>query len=131
MKLTLTLKVMLIIAAIYWILNGLGGLLVPVSFWVPGGASAPPFLVMALRFWGVASLALGVIAWLARNAEASKTRDAVVLGSIFWFALDAAVSLYGTTIDPASPHIPFAVVEAVIGAGLFLAFRSSRATNAG
>ena len=127
----LTLRTMLIVAAIYWILNGLGGLLAPVSFWVKGDVAAPPFLVMALRFWGVASLALGVIAWLARNAEASTARDAVVLGSIFWFALDAAVSLYGTTIDPASPHVPFAVLEALIGIGLFLAFRSSRANSSG
>ncbi|MDE3089384.1 MAG: hypothetical protein KGJ80_08360 [Chloroflexota bacterium] len=124
------LSVMLIIAAIYWIINGLLGLLAPVSmFGVTTNASTPMFLVMTMKFWGVASLALGVIAWLVRNAEPSKTRDALVLGSIFYFALEAPVSLYGYTIDPASPHVPFAVIEALIAVGLFLAYRSSRATN--
>ena len=125
------LNVMLIIAAIYWIINGLLGLLAPVSmFGIELNGATPMFLVMAMKFWGVASLALGVIAWLVRNAESSKTRDAVVLGSIFYFALEAPVSLYGYFIDPGSPHVPFAVVEALIAVGLFLAYRSRQAATA-
>jgi hypothetical protein len=63
----LNLKVMLIIAAIYHILNGLLGLLVPPQVMgVAINASTPMFLVMTMRFWGVASLALGLIAWLVR-----------------------------------------------------------------
>ena len=127
----LNLKVMLIIAAIYWILNGLLGLLAPVSmFGIELNASTQMFLVMAMKFWGVASLALGVIAWLVRNAEPSKTRDAVVLGSIFYFALEAPVSFYGYFVDPASPHVVFAVIEALIAVGLFLAYRSRQAATA-
>lgn len=124
------LNVMLIVAAIYWIINGLLGLLAPVSmFGIEMNASTPTFLVMTMKFWGVASLALGVIAWLVRNAEPSKTRDAVVLGSIFYFALEAPVSLYGYLIDPGSPHMVFAIIEMLIAVGLFLAYRSRMATN--
>ena len=50
------------------------------------------FLVMAMRFWGVASLPLGLITWLIRNTDASKTRDAVVLGFTFFFVVEAPVN---------------------------------------
>jgi hypothetical protein len=123
------LNVMLIIAAIYWIFNGLLGLLAPVSmFGVVLNTSTPMFLVMALRFWGVASLPLGLIAWLIRKAEPSKTRDSVVVGFIFFFVLEAPVSLYGHFVDPAGDHVMFAVIEALIAIGLFLAYRSNRTT---
>ena len=126
----LNLKVMLIIAAVYHFMNGLLGLLVPPQ--VMGVASnAPGFLIMTMRFWGVASLALGLIAWLVRNAEASKTRDMVVLGMTLFFVLEAPVSAYGYFIDPGSPHLIFAFVEALIAVGLFLAGRASMSKNAG
>ena len=84
---------------------------------------------MTMKFWGVASLPLGVIAWLVRNAEPSKTRDAVVLGMTLFFIVEAPVSLYGYFVDPGSPHLLFALIEGLIAVGLFLAYRSSRATT--
>jgi hypothetical protein len=126
------LKVMLIIAAVYWILNGILGLLGPLSVvGVTVDESTPMFLVMAMRFWGVANLALGLTAWLVRNAESSKTRDAVVLGFTFFFVLQAPVSIYGYFVDPVPPHIVFAVIEALIAIGFLLARRSSGSTKAG
>ena len=125
------LKVMLIVAAIYWILNGLLGLFAPLSMvGVARDASTPMFLVMTMRFWGVANLPLGLIAWMVRNADASKTRDAVVLGFTLFFAIQAPVSLYAHFVDPASPHLIFAVLEALIAVGFFLAGRSSKLTSA-
>ena len=125
------LNVMFIIAAIYGLYAGLVGLLSP-SFMGVAIASTPVFLIMTTRFWGVASLGLGVIAWLVRNAEPSKTRDAVVQGFTFFFALDALVSLYGQFVDPdpLSMHWLFVVIEGLIAVGFFMAYRSSRATNA-
>jgi hypothetical protein len=117
---------MLIIAAVYWIINGLLGLVGPLSFFrVELTASTPMFLVAAMRFWGVANLALGVIAWLARNAEESQARTAIVNGFLFFFVLQALVSFYSYTFDPVPPHIVFGVIEALIGVGFFLARRSS------
>jgi len=125
------LKVMFIIAAVYWFFNGAGALVGPLSIWgVTLDASTPMFLVMALRFWGVANLALGVIAWLVRNADASKTRDAVVLGFTFFFTLQAPVSLYGNFVDPDSPHWIFVLIEALIAAGFFIAGKASMSKNA-
>jgi hypothetical protein len=128
-RMKLNIKVMFIIAAIYHFLNGLMGLLVPPQ--AMGVASdAPGFLIMTMRFWGVASLALGLIAWLVRNAEASKTRDMLVLGMTFFFVLEAPVSAYGYFIDPGSPHLIFAFVEALIAVGFIFAGRASMSKNA-
>jgi len=52
---------------------------------------------------GVLLLSLGTIAWLVRNADASKTRDSVVLGYTILFALWAVASIYGSFLD-----IPYA-----------------------
>jgi hypothetical protein len=128
-KMKLNLKVMLIIAAIYHIGNGLLGLLLP-PMGVTIDASTPMFLVMTMKFWGVASLALGVIAWLVRNAEPSKTRDAVVLGMTFFFVLEAPVSAYGYFVDPGSPHLAFALLEGLIAVGFIIVGRSSMSKNA-
>ena len=127
----INLKVMFIIGAIYWFLNGIGALVGPVSmFGVTLDASTPMFLVMAMRFWGVANLALGLLAWLVRNADASKSRDAIVLAFTFFFVLQAPVSVYAYFVDPGSPHLVFAAVEALIAVGFFLAGRASMAKKA-
>jgi hypothetical protein len=124
----LTLKIMLIIAAVYWIGNGLMALVVPAES-IGGKADDSKFLVMTMKFWGVASLPLGLIAWLIRDAEPSKTRDSVVLAFTFFFILEALVSWYGATIDPASPHVAFGALEALIGVGFIYVGRSSMARS--
>jgi len=44
---------------------------------------------------GAGLLALGVIAWLVRNEETSKTRHSLVLSYFILFALLAVISFYG------------------------------------
>jgi hypothetical protein len=48
----------------------------------------------------------------------------------FFFVIEAPVSLYGYFVDPGSPHLIFAVLEALIAVGFFIAGRSSMSTNA-
>lgn len=95
------LNVMFIIAAIYGIASGLFSLIAPAA------ASAgtltegmPGMLFMMVRFFGVAYIGLGLIAWLVRNAEPSKARDGVTLGLTVFFALHALTSLYGPICYP-------------------------------
>ena len=88
-------------------------------------ASTPVFMVMSLRFGGVGFLALGVIAWLVRNAEASKTRDALVLGYTLVFALMAVVSLHGYALPGHSIFWVTASTQALVAVGFFVAGRSS------
>jgi len=89
-------------------------------------------MVMSLRFGGVGFLALGVIAWLVRNAEASKTRDSVVLGYTFLFALWAVVGVYGSFLDMPTHSISWlpALIQALLAVGFVVAGRSSMSKSA-
>ncbi len=121
------LNVMFIIAAIYGIASGLFSLIAPAA------ASAgtltegmPGMLFMIVRFFGVAYIGLGLIAWLVRNAEPSKARDGVTLGLTVFFALHALTSLYGQFTDTSVPnHWVMATVQALIAVGFFVAGRAS------
>lgn len=121
------LNVMFIIAAIYGIASGLFSLIAPAA------ASAgtltegmPGMLFMIVRFFGVAYIGLGLIAWLVRNAEPSKARDGVTLGLTVFFALHALTSLYGQFTDTSVPnHWVMATVQALIAIGFFVAGRAS------
>ncbi len=126
----LNLKVMFIIAAIYHIGNFFVGLVPSEWMGMVFPASTPMYLIMTKIFWGVASLPLAIISWLVRNAEPSKTRDAVVLGMTVFFVVQAPVSAYGYFVDPASPHLFFALLEALLAVGFLIAGRSSMSKSA-
>ncbi|MEW5939386.1 MAG: hypothetical protein AB1750_06985 [Chloroflexota bacterium] len=121
------LNVMFTIAAVYLIASGLFGLIAPAA--ASAGTlpeSAPGMLSMMIRFWGVAYIGLGLIAWLVRNAEPSKARDGVTLGVTVFFALHALTSLYGQFTDTSvSTHWVMATVQALIAVGFFVAGRAS------
>lgn len=126
------LNIMFTIAAIYGIALGLLDLVAPAA------ASAgmltegmPGMLFMIARFWGVAYIGLGLIAWLVRNAEASKARDGVALGLTVFFALHALTSLYGQFTDTSvSTHWIMAIVQALIAVGFFAAGKASMSQRA-
>ena len=121
------LNVMFTIAAIVMILMGL------LSFFAPPALrGTDPSAAFSTKIVGVISLSLGVMAWLLRNAEASKTRDSVVLGYTLLFALWAAVSLYGVfLVDMPAHNIPWgpALIQALLAIGFFMAGRASMSTN--
>jgi hypothetical protein len=126
------LNVMFIVAAIYVIVIGLTALLSPEAATVGMlTAASPGFLFMAVRFWGVSYIGLGLIAWLVRNAEASKARDGVALGFTLFFALQALTSLYGQFTDTSvSTHWIMASLQALIAVGFFLAGKASMSASA-
>ncbi|MEW6241714.1 MAG: hypothetical protein AB1564_12985 [Chloroflexota bacterium] len=119
--------VMFTIAAVYGIAIGL------LSLIAPAASSAgtltdgmPGMLFMIVRFWGVAYIGLGLIAWLVRNAEPSKARDGVTLGLTVFFALHALTSLYGQFTDTSvSTHWVMATGQALIAVGFLVAGRVS------
>jgi hypothetical protein len=84
------------IAAIYMALVGLGLIFAPQAFGrgaVPTDPSAE--LIAYLRLWGSPLLGIAVLDWLARNAEPSSARNAIILGNIVGFAAIAALDLWG------------------------------------
>jgi len=124
------LNVMFTIAAIYGIALGLFELLAPAASAGMLTDGMPGMLFMIVRFWGVAYIGLGLIAWFVRNAEPSKARDGVTLGLTIFFALHALTSLYGQFTDAStSTHWIMATVQALIAIGFFMAGKASMSAS--
>jgi hypothetical protein len=90
------LKILLSFGAIYMALVGLGLIIAPQAFGVgavPTDASAA--LLAYLRLWGSPLLGIAVLNWMARNAEPSTARNAIILGNIVGFAAIAALDVWG------------------------------------
>ena len=124
------LNVMFTIAAVLLILLGILSLITPPGMLGTTDATA----AFESKLGGVSWLSLGVIAWLVRNAEASKTRDSVVLGYTLLFALWTVVSIYGSfLVDLPSHNISWvpALIQALLAVGFFMAGRASMSTSAG
>lgn len=119
------LNVMFIIAAVYGFVIGLPAILAPEAMASIAGLQLPSGMLMGYRFLGVAELGLSIIAWLVRNAEASKTRDGVALGFTIYFALHSLTSWYGQVTDTStSLHWLMASLQGLIAIGFFLAGRA-------
>ena len=122
------LNVMFTIAAIVLILLG------ALSFFAPPAlAGTDPTAGFSAKILGVIGLSLGVMAWLVRNDEPSKTHDSVVLGYTLLFALWAAVSTYGIfLVDMPTHNISWgpALIQALLAVGFFMAGKASMSTSA-
>jgi len=122
------LNVMFTIAAILLILVGILSLFAPPAMLGITDVSA----AFSSKLGGVSWLSLGVMAWLVRNAEASKTRDSVVLGYTLLFALWAVVSVYGSFLDMPNANISWipALIQALLAVGFFMAGKASMSKGA-
>ena len=128
----MSLKVVFTIAAVFLIIFGLVSLLVPTAALSSSGMESSPSsgFLMTIRFIGVEMLGLGLIAWLVRNAEASKVRKGVTIGFTLYFALHALTSLYGQFTDTStSMHWIAALIQGLFAVGFFLAGRASMSTS--
>jgi len=117
---------MFVIAAVVLVLLGL------VSFFAPSAlVGTDATAAFSAKVSGAVLFSLGVMAWLLRNAEPSKTRDSVVVGFILLFALWAIVSLYGVFLTALPTHsiswIP-ALIQALLAIGFFVAGRPGMST---
>jgi hypothetical protein len=124
------LGVLLRIAAIYMALVGLGLIFAPRAFGVgamPADASAE--LIAFLRLWGSPLLGIAVLDWMARDAEPSKARDAIILGNIVGFAAIAAVDVWGSFGGGRAVHKVFAVVHLLFALAFVWAGRRSMSSK--
>ena len=120
-------KVMFIIAAVYGLVVGVPSIVAPQAMESMVNLQFPPTMLMMVRFLGIAEFGLGLIAWLVRNAEASKTRNALVLGYTIYFALHALASLYGQFTDTeVHVHWVMATVQGLIAIGFIVAGSANR-----
>ena len=92
----MSLRIPLSIASIYMALVGLGLIFAPQCFGagaVPADASAA--LIAYLGLFGSPFLGIAALNWMARNAEPSTARTAIIIGNIIGFTAIVALDLWG------------------------------------
>lgn len=98
------LKTVLTVSAIYLAVLGVAFMVAPQEIGidaVPGDAS--PALIAYLRVFGGPFLGIAVLNWMARNAEPSAARNAVVLANIVGFGCATAMDVWGVFSGGARP----------------------------
>jgi len=90
---------------------------------VPVEASAS--LIAYLRVFGSTFIAIGVLNWVARNAEASTARNAIVLANTVGFGLAALLDLWGVLSGARPLAWLFAFIHLLFAVGFILAGRAS------
>jgi hypothetical protein len=106
------LSALLSIAAAYMGLAGLGFIFAPQAFGtgaVPADASEA--LIAYVRLFGSPFLGIAVLNWMARNAEPSTARDAIIVGNIVGFAAIAALDIWGALTGARPVTTVFAVIH--------------------
>jgi hypothetical protein len=89
------LRILLSIASMYMAFVGLGLIFAPQRFGVgPVPTNASAALIAYLRLFGSPFLEIAGLNWVARNAEPSTARNAIILGNIVGFFAIAAL-IYG------------------------------------
>jgi len=90
------LKVVLTVSAIYLAVLGVGFMLVPREIGIHAvPADASPALIAYLRLFGGPFLGIAVLNWMARNAEPSAARNAIVLANIVGFGCATLMDVWG------------------------------------
>jgi len=118
------------ISSIYLALSGLGILIAPVT--MLAGALDPTALVAidAFRGFGGALLGIAIILWMARNSEASKARDGIVLGNTVGFAFATVFSVLSRLHGYPMFGWVFIVLNLVLTIGFFMAGKASMSASA-
>lgn len=107
-------KTFLSIAAILAWLFGLMLLFMPGQFYAPTGIQMTPKLATIAQAHGATLFGLGVIDWLARNAE-RKGLIAVLTGNLVVQALSLSVVLRTMILGAGSAVAPGIVIHVVLG----------------
>lgn len=113
--------------SVFAVLIGIGGIvaIAAPAFMLAayGVQDADPVSMALLRYVGATGVGLAVMAWFARNAEASSTRDALVLGLTVMTGL-AAIVLFVTMLSgpfnmfgwlPVAMYAIFALLFTLVG----------------
>lgn len=113
----MSLSLLFTISSIYLGLVGLGTLISPTA--MTAGALSP-LLVDTFRGFGGAFLAVAVMDWMARNSEASKARDAIVLGNTIGFVFAAVFGIFAVLHGYPAYGWVLVVINALLAVGFFL-----------
>ena len=90
------LKAVLTVSAIYLAVLGVGFMFAPREIGIDAvPADASPALIAYLRVFGGPFLGIAVLNWMARNAEPSAARNAIVLANIVGFGCATSMDVWG------------------------------------
>jgi hypothetical protein len=121
-------KFFLAIAAVLAWLFGAALLFAPGGFYKPTGIEMTPLLATIAQAHGATLIGLGVIDWLARNAEPSGAR-AVLAGNLVVQVLSLGVVLRTMSLGAGAAVAPGVAIHVVLG-GLFAFFLARARTRA-
>ncbi len=89
-------KLYLTIVAIVAILYGIAFVVFPANVVVLYGGPAEPHFLMAIQGWGSALLALGVIAWFARDFRDWAAARGVLIGLVVVDVVGGIINIWAT-----------------------------------
>ena len=121
------LKIALIIAAVYMALIGIGHLVAPVA--MSAGvisADASIGLVAFIRHYSALFIAIAVLNWMARDAEVSSARTAIVYANLVAFALAAVLDVLAVVNGAGSAGLAPATLNIIIAVLIFWASRTPK-----
>jgi len=126
----MNLGLLLTVSSIYMALAGLWIVISPTA--VLAGALDPTALVVidVFRGLGGALLGISIINWMARNAEASKARDGIVLGNTVGFAFATVFSALTRLHGYPMYSWVFIVLHLALTIGFFAAGKASMSASA-
>jgi hypothetical protein len=107
-------KIFLSIAAVLAWLFGAALLVAPGPFYAPAGIAMTPMLGTVAQAHGATLVGLGVIDWLARNAE-KRGLVAVLAGNLVVQVLSLAVVLKTMALGAGANVAPGVVIHVVLG----------------
>lgn len=113
-------KIFMAIAAVLAWLFGAALLVAPAQFYAPTGIEMTPMIATVAQAHGATLVGLGVIDWLARNAE-RRGLVAVLGGNLVAQVLSLGVVLRTMALGAGVAVAPGVVIHVVLGA-LFAAF---------
>jgi hypothetical protein len=121
------LKSVLTVSAIYQAIVGLGMMVAPRQFGIDAvPQDASPALIAFLRIFGGPMPGIAVLNWMARSAEPSTARNAIVLGNIVGFGCVALVDVWSVFAGSARPIAKvFLVIHLLLTVAFVTAWRAT------
>ena len=124
------LKTVLTVSAIYLAVLGVGFMLVPLQIGIDAvPPDASPALIAYLRIFGGPVLGVAALNWLARNAEPSAARNAIIFGNIVGFGCVTSMDVWGVFSGGARPVAKlFLAIHLLMTIAFVVAGRASHAS---
>jgi hypothetical protein len=122
------LKAVLTVSAIYQGIVGLGMMLAPRQFGIDAvPVDATPALIAFLRIFGGPMLGIAVLNWMARKAEPSTARNAIILANIVGFGCVTLMDVWGVFTGGARSIAKlFLLIHLLLTVAFVVAWRSNK-----